>query len=88
MTSRDTKTFRESVLIIWDEATSGFALDWFDRLLREIMHNQDLPFGGKLLLVGGDRRQCLPVIPGADPSEILQSCLYNKKYNKNWDEFK
>ena len=52
-------------LIIWDEAsmTQTLCFKAFDRILRDLM-KCDLPFGGKCIVLGGDFRQILPVIPG------------------------
>jgi len=41
------------------------ALDLADRLLREIMRD-NRPFGGKVVVLGGDFRQCLPVVKRGD----------------------
>jgi len=61
---------RKASLIIWDEAPTSNRLNFeaVDRMLRDIMRKEDpmradLPFGGKVMLVGGDFRQCLPIIP-------------------------
>ena len=35
----------------------------------------DRPFGGKVVLFGGDFRQILPVIPGATRQEVLHATL-------------
>jgi len=40
--------------------TSKYALHIMDRTLRDIMNN-DLPFGGKIVMLGGDFRQPLPI---------------------------
>src|SRR4051794_35181303 len=49
--------------IVIDEAAMvpRYALDVIDRLLKTIMKN-DQPFGGKLMLCGGDFCQTLPVL--------------------------
>ncbi len=53
-----------AAIIIWDEAPmmSRYAMEALDRTLRKLMHN-DLSFGGKIIVFGGDFRQVLPVIP-------------------------
>jgi ATP-dependent DNA helicase PIF1 len=58
-------------LIIWDEAlmTHKFSFEAFDRSLRDILASSspmatNLPFGGKVVVLGGDVRQILPVIEG------------------------
>ena len=45
-----------------------------DRLLRDLMSN-DVPFGGKIVLLGGDFRQLLPVVKRGTPAEILERCI-------------
>ena len=55
-------------LILIDEATmlDRLLLEALDRSLRDLMNNQNMPFGGKTLLLAGDFRQCLPVVKGAN----------------------
>ncbi|KAI5429260.1 hypothetical protein KIW84_034037 [Lathyrus oleraceus] len=49
--------------IIWDEApmTNKFFLEALDRSLQDICSN-NAPFGGKVLIMGGDFRQVLPFV--------------------------
>uniref|UniRef100_UPI00358DF35C uncharacterized protein n=1 Tax=Myxine glutinosa TaxID=7769 RepID=UPI00358DF35C len=62
-TSKDADTLRKANLFIWDEApmTPAYALAAVDRCLRDVTSN-NIPFGGKVLLLGGDFRQVLPVV--------------------------
>ncbi|XP_028754314.1 uncharacterized protein LOC114713804, partial [Neltuma alba] len=55
---------KSTKLIIWDEApmVQRYCIEAFDRTLKDIMHS-NLPFGGKCIVMGGDFRQILPVIP-------------------------
>ncbi|XP_016192222.1 uncharacterized protein LOC107633101 [Arachis ipaensis] len=69
-------------LIIWDEApmTKKLAFKAPDRMLRDIMvsvsdRNKDLPFGGKVVVLGGDFRQVLPVIPKGSRAEIVMASI-------------
>lgn len=55
-----------------------------DRFLRDITGNHDLSFGGKVVVLGGDFRQCLPVIPQASTAQVLQSTV---KGSDLWDTF-
>ena len=45
-----------------------------DRTLRDIASINE-PFGGKVVLLSGDFRQCLPVIPGASRGAIVDAAL-------------
>ncbi|XP_010484838.1 PREDICTED: ATP-dependent DNA helicase PIF1-like [Camelina sativa] len=59
---------KETSLIIWDEAPmmSRYCFENLDRSLSNNMRNKDnKPFGGKVVVFGGDFRQVLPVINGA-----------------------
>jgi ATP-dependent DNA helicase PIF1 len=51
-------------LIIWDKVamTKRLAVECLDRSLQNVM-NSYLPFGGKVMVFGGDFRQMLPVVP-------------------------
>ncbi|XP_021967368.1 uncharacterized protein LOC110862486 [Folsomia candida] len=85
MTTNDATLIRTAKLLIWDESTmaSVHALHCIDRLLKEIMRN-DLPFGGKVLLLGGDFRQTLPIIPHGDAVSIVQASI---KFSHLWRKF-
>lgn len=63
-------------LIIWDEAPMmhRYAFEALDRTLRDIL-NDDRPMGGMVVLLGGDWRQVLPVIPNGSHHEVLKSSL-------------
>ncbi|KAK1410458.1 hypothetical protein QVD17_36995 [Tagetes erecta] len=73
-------------LIIWDEApmTHKHCFEALDRTMRDILrlkseNNESKPFGGKVVLFGGDFRQILPVIPKGTRSMIVNSAL-NSSY--------
>ncbi|XP_021980536.1 uncharacterized protein LOC110876681 [Helianthus annuus] len=76
----------ETSLIIWDEApmSDRRCFESLDKSLRDVLGNQDKPFGGKSVLLGGDFRQTLPVKPKASKAEIIASSL-PKSYL--WDKF-
>ena len=80
------KLLRETQAILWDEATitPHWALKAVDILLRDLMNNTK-PFGGKVLLLGGDFRQCLPVVKKGNRVKIVQACL---KMGSLWSKFK
>ncbi|KAF8103616.1 hypothetical protein N665_0187s0017 [Sinapis alba] len=65
-------------LIIWDEAPmmSKHCFESLDRSMSDIVGNKDnLPFAGKVVVLGGDFRQVLHVIHGAGRSEIVLASL-------------
>ncbi|XP_024009492.1 uncharacterized protein LOC112084575 [Eutrema salsugineum] len=63
-------------LIIWDEALmmSKDCFETLDRTMRDILE-VDKPFGDKVIVLGGDFWQILPVIPNAGKTEILMATL-------------
>ncbi|UYV82863.1 hypothetical protein LAZ67_22001131, partial [Cordylochernes scorpioides] len=83
--SSEAELIRRSSLIIWDEAPMAHyrALEIVDRLLKDIMHC-DLAFGGKVVVLGGDFRQVLLVVPRASRAEIVAACI---KQSKLWPLF-
>jgi len=73
---------KEASLIIWDEAPmmSRYCFESLDRSLNDVIGNIDgKPFGGKVVVFGGDFRQVLPVIHGAGRAEIVLAAL-NSSY--------
>ena len=46
------------------------ALECVDMLLRDLLHN-NMPLGGKVLVLGGDFRQVLPVMPHCAREDIV-----------------
>ena len=69
-------------LIIWDEAPmmSKHCFESLDISMAGIVGNKDnRPFAGKVVVLGGDFRQVLPVIHGAGRPEIVLESL-NSSY--------
>jgi len=85
-TSYEAKVIKNAKLLIWDESTMApsHALNAVDKILKDIMQN-NLPFGGKVLLLGGDFRQCLPVVPHGHQSAIVEASI---KFSPLWCKFK
>ena len=54
--------------------THRHAVECIDRSLRDLC-SCDLPFGGKVIVFGGDFRQILPVIRHGTRSEVVSACL-------------
>ncbi|KAK9665754.1 hypothetical protein RND81_14G133600 [Saponaria officinalis] len=69
-------------LIIWDEAPMmhKHCFEALDRSLRDVMRFSDngdcnQPFGGKVVVFGGDFRQILPVVPKGGRQDIVYASL-------------
>ncbi|KAL0662277.1 hypothetical protein Bca4012_099114 [Brassica carinata] len=79
----------ETDLIIWDEApmTHKHAFEALDKTLKDIMSMKNppaknQPFGGKTVMLGGDFRQILPVIPqGSRADTVLASISHSYLWN-------
>ncbi len=72
-------------LFIWDEApmASLQGLNIVDHLLKRLMNNE-LPFGGKAFVLGGDFRQVAPVVKHSSKTKIIENCI---KSGKIWNSF-
>ncbi|XP_071740458.1 ATP-dependent DNA helicase PIF1-like [Rutidosis leptorrhynchoides] len=73
---------QEVRLIIWDEApmTQRFAFEALDKTLKDILGAKDDDnrlklFGGMPMLLGGDFRQILPIIPKGKRQEVVHACI-------------
>ncbi|KAM0840945.1 hypothetical protein ACQ4PT_059342 [Festuca glaucescens] len=71
-------------LIIWDEALMAHrkCFEALDRTLRDILSDSNAslakePFGGKIVVLGGDLRQILPVIEGGTRSQVVDAAITN-----------
>ncbi|PNX77341.1 ATP-dependent DNA helicase PIF1, partial [Trifolium pratense] len=64
-------------LIIWDEAPMmhRHCFEVVDRTFKDIMKEKRFPFEGKVVVLGGDFRQILPVIPKGTRHDIIQSAI-------------
>jgi ATP-dependent DNA helicase PIF1 len=71
------KLLTRDSLIIWDETsmTKQQAVEALDSSMRDIMGRYDLPFGGKIVVFGGDFRQVLPVIHKGTRTQITDATL-------------
>ena len=70
------KLITQTSLIIWDEASMlhKYVYECIHRTFCDLLRD-DKPFGGKVVLLGGDFRQVLPVIRHASQADIIQSNL-------------
>ena len=77
---------REANIIIWDEAPMAHkdALRVVDELLRDLMDEPTIPFGGKLFVASGDWRQILPVVKRGNRAAIINA-TWKRSYL--WKEF-
>jgi hypothetical protein len=68
------RLLEKTSLIVWDEApmNNRFCFKALDKSLRDVLRLNN-PFGGKSVLLGGDFRQILPVIPGGTKEEIINA---------------
>ena len=80
---------RACSLIVWDEApmTHRHAYEAVDRTFRFIMGldnaaAEHVPFGGKVVVLGGDFRQCLPVVLKGSRGDVVRAAL--KRSSQLW----
>jgi hypothetical protein len=65
---------------------SKHAFDCIDIFLRQLMDKPNIPFGGKICLVGGDFRQCLPIVPNSTSRYNLFE--HTVKASRTWHHFR
>ncbi|CAG8698277.1 3716_t:CDS:1, partial [Ambispora leptoticha] len=67
---------RKAKVILWDEAPmmDRFAFEAVDRSFRDLMDVNE-PFGGKVMVLGGDFRQILSVVVRGTRAQIVNACL-------------
>ena len=54
--------------------TSKGLFAYADRVLQDLTGN-NVPFGGKVVVLGGDWRQILPVVPFGDRADVIAATL-------------
>jgi hypothetical protein len=86
-TSSHAEVLRSVTVFIIDEASMvpANALRAIDVMLRDITGVENVPFGGKVFVLGGDFRQVLPVVPRQPRTVIVENCL---KSSPLWTLFK
>lgn len=84
--SLEADILKSAKLVIWDEATMtpSHALNAVDTLFKRLLNREDLPFGGMAILMGGDFRQCLPIVPHGRRAAIVQTTI---KSSPLWKKF-
>lgn len=87
--STQAQLLRRASVILWDEAAMGnkHHLDALDRTLRDFMH-VDEPFGGKIVILGGDFRQTLPIQKKASRAQTLRITLVQSHLWPHFDHFR
>ncbi|XP_059352797.1 uncharacterized protein LOC130702739 [Daphnia carinata] len=85
--SYSAQMIRNASLIISDEATmkTSHALDAINHLFQTVTKNRVDPYGGKVLLLGGDFRQCLPVVGHGNRVKVTEAAIIN---NTTWNLFR
>ncbi|KAK9740632.1 hypothetical protein RND81_03G049700 [Saponaria officinalis] len=80
---------READLLIWDEASMARKenIESLDVLLRDLC-NPKFPFGGKVIVFGGDFRQILPVVPHKSLKEAVSASLVASQLWPNMIRFR
>ena len=81
------KLLRQVKFIVWDEAfmVHRHGFEAVSRTLQHLRNNKDLILGGCTLLILGDLRQTLPVLPRASRVQIINSCLTRSKLWKSFE---
>ncbi|XP_057738281.1 uncharacterized protein LOC130955450 [Arachis stenosperma] len=70
------KLIRQMTAIIWDEApmANKETMKSLNRTLRGILENNN-PFGGKVMVMGGNFRQVLPVVPKGSKLQMIYASI-------------
>ena len=70
------KLIKMAKVIVWNEAPMGHndLIEALDRLLQDLMGN-NLPFGGKVVILGGHFAQLPTVLPKASRAQIISASL-------------
>ena len=73
------KLIDKTTLILWDEApmTNKYCFEALDKTLQDLRNNYERPFGGMTIVLGGDFRQILPVIPTGTKADIIHATINN-----------
>ena len=89
--SADAELVKRCKLIIWDEAgmQHRWQLEALNRSLQDIMKTVDpslenVPFGGKVVVLGSDFRQTLPIVRRASRAQTVDATLHRSTL---WTKF-
>ncbi|KAL6176715.1 hypothetical protein ACLB2K_053348 [Fragaria x ananassa] len=77
----EAELIRRSTAVICDETPmmNKFAFEALDRTFRDFT-GVDMPFGGKVVIFGGDFRQVLPVVRKGTRSQTVEASLVNSSF--------
>lgn len=67
---------RTCAALLWEECTMAHkkSFEAVDRTMRDLRGNNE-PMGGALILLAGDFRQTLPVVPRSTPTDELNAYI-------------
>ena len=79
--SQRAELIKQADLVIWDEVpmSNKHSVETVDRTLQDLITT--VPFGGKMMVFGGDHRQIPPVVRGGGKVDILKSSV---KFSPLW----
>lgn len=79
LSTPEAKRLLHTPLIIIDQASalSKHLLEYIDQYLRIVTGRKNTPFGGKVIVLGGDFKQTLPVIEKGGQLETIANCVKN-----------
>jgi hypothetical protein len=85
--SKEALRIKRAKVILWDEITMApyYALDAIDIFLKELMNEPNSPFGGKIVVFGGDLMQTLPVVKHGDRKE--HTLVRNMRVDKDATDY-
>ena len=80
---------RRVKFILWDEVfmVHRYGFEAFVRTMQYLRNNKKLMLGGCTLLILGDLRQTLPVLPKASRIQIINACLTRSRLWENFEKF-
>jgi len=82
--SGQAEVLKQAKLIVWDECTMAHkkSFEALNRTLQDLREDSRL-MGGAVVVLGGDYRQTLPVVPRGTPADELNACM---KSTRLWDD--
>ena len=82
------KLIRRAEVILWDEAAMAhrYHLEALDKTLQDLMQN-NLPFGGKVVVLAGDFRQTLPVVRQGSPMQTIDVAITRSYLWRHFQQF-